>query len=85
MANQQTESGSAITGLLVAVFIFFGIPLIIAFLLPVPRMVIAKIRNPSAPMETHPFFKEPRPLTAKDREDMYWESVRESRMSRFER
>ena len=85
MANQQTDTSTAITGFLIMVFIFFGIPLIITFLLPVPRMVIAKLRNPSAPMETHPMFKEPRPLTAKDREDMYWESVRESRMSRFER
>ena len=85
MTNQQKNEPSAFAGLAMAAFIFFGIPLILAFLLPIPRMVIAKLRNPNAPMPKHPFFEEPRPLTAKDREDLYWEMERESRMPRFER
>ena len=85
MTNQKKNEPSTAAALAWAAFVFFGIPVIITFLLPVPRLVIAKLRNPNAPMPTHPFFEEPRALTAQDREDLYWESVRESRMSRFER
>ena len=85
MTNQQKNEPSLAAGLVIAAFIFFGIPLIFAFLLPVPRLLIAKLRNPNAPMPTHPFFEKPRPLTAQDRKDLYWDMERESRMSRFER
>jgi hypothetical protein len=85
MTNQQKNEPSLAAGLAMAAFIFFGIPFIIAFLLPMPRLLIAKLRNPNAPMPTHPLFEEPRPLTAQDREDLYWEMERESRKPRFER
>ena len=84
MTNQQKNEPSLAAGLGMVIFIFIGIPSIIAFLLPIPRMLLVKFGNPNAPMPTHPFFEEPRPLTAKDREDLYWEMERESRMSRFE-
>lgn len=85
MSTQQKDEPNLFLGLAMVVFIFFGIPLAIAFLLPIPRMLISKALNPSRPMPTHPFFEEPRPLTQQEREDLYWEELRESRKPRFER
>jgi hypothetical protein len=85
MTSQQKNEPNLFVGLAMVAFIFFGIPLAIAFLLPIPRMLLAKALNPSKPMPIHPFFEEPRPLTAREQEELYWEELRESRKPRFER
>jgi len=85
MTTQQKNDPNVFVGLVMVVFIFVGIPLAIAFVLPLPRMLLAKVLNPGKPMPTHPLFEKPRPLTEREREALYWEEVRESRKSRFER